>query len=292
MSMVSLNEQLKMQNLVCPRTHIPLRRVDNYLETVDGKNRYDLIGEVPVLFADILTQQEYLTENSGQMNEEYATHSNSVTNFLHGFLAKDFKNKLAVNAFDFIFNNLPKDSLCIAIGGGPRRHHEKLINLNIGAFKNVDIVADAYSLPYTNNSVDAVYIEAVLEHLEFPEVAVKEIFRVLKEGGQVYADTPFMQDFHGYPNHFQNFTIEGHRRLFSRNGFTIKDSGTSVGPTFALFSLITHYIKHYSYSSIIRYPFLTVTYVLSMLFKPLDLKLNGKHASQLLASSTFIYAVK
>lgn len=291
--MLSLNEQLEKGSLVCPRTHLPLQRVNNHLETSDGKNRYNLFDDVPILFADILMQQAYLQENSGQMNEEYTSKgSNSIINSVKVFFAKDFRNKAAIKAFEDIFNNLPGNALCIAIGGGPRRHHPELVNLNIGAFKNVDVVADAYSLPYADASVDAIYIEAVLEHLEFPELAVKEIFRVLKIGGKVYADTPFMQDFHGYPNHFQNFTIEGHCRLFSRNGFTIKESGTSVGPTYALFAFLTHYIKRYSYPSILKYPFLAITYSLSIILKPIDLILNNNHSSQFLASTTYVYAVK
>jgi predicted SAM-dependent methyltransferase len=36
-----------------------------------------------------------------------------------------------------------------------------------GPFANVDVVADAYALPYATGSVDAVHCEAVLEHLEW-----------------------------------------------------------------------------------------------------------------------------
>lgn len=291
--MLSLNEQLQEQSLVCPRTYLPLRRVNNYLETVDGQNKYNLLGDIPVLFADIEKQHEYLRENHGKMNEEYVSaNPNLIKRLKRDILGKAYKNKSAITAFNSIFYNLPAHALCIAIGGGPTRHHEKLINVNIGIFENVDVVADAYKLPYADKSVDIVYIEAVLEHLEFPDVAVREMYRVLKEGGKVYTDTPFMQAFHGYPNHFQNFTIEGHKRLFTRNGFTIKEIGTSVGPSYALFSFLTQYITNYSYSPIIKYPFLLIANMLSVLLKPIDLSLNKNYKSHILASSTFIYAIK
>ncbi|GAB4036913.1 methyltransferase domain-containing protein [Spirosoma jeollabukense] len=291
--MLSLSKQLESGSLVCPRTHVPLKKVNNHLETIDGKVSYSLVGEVPILFPDILTQEAYLRENGGEMNEEYkGIDSKKNFNFFKKLLAKDFKSKGANESFREIFDNQSDTALCIAIGGGPLRHHPKLTNLNIGGFKNVDVVADAYSLPYANNSVDAVYIEAVLEHLEFPEHAVKEIFRVLKKGGKVYADTPFMQGFHGYPNHFQNFTIEGHKRLFSRNGFTVIQSGTSVGPTFVLFSFLKQYIQKYIYPSIFKYPLLVIAAGASLVFKPIDLLLNDKEKSHFLASSTFLHAVK
>jgi SAM-dependent methyltransferase len=291
--MLSLNEQLEIGSLVCPRTFAALQLKNGYLETVDGSNRYAFVGSAPVLFANLSVQQAYLQENSGHMNTEYSQKkTNSIIDSVKKIISKDYRSREATNAFNNIFENLSPHAICLAIGGGPRRHHPELINLNIGAFENVDIVADAYNLPYADESINAIYIEAVLEHLEFPEKAVKEIFRVLKKGGAVYADTPFMQDFHGYPNHFQNFTIEGHSRLFARNGFKIKESGTSVGPTYALFAFITHYIKRYFYPAILKYPFLCLAYLIALLFKPVDLLLNSKNSSHFLASTTFVYAIK
>jgi hypothetical protein len=35
----------------------------------------------------------------------------------------------------------------LGIGGGPTRVHQKVINLNISTFDNVDIVGDAHRLP-------------------------------------------------------------------------------------------------------------------------------------------------
>ena len=110
--------------------------------------------------------------------------------------------------------------------------------MNIGLFANVDVVADGYRLPYCDESVDACHCEAVLEHLEDPARAVAEMFRVLRPGGSVFAATPFLQVFHAYPDHFQNFTVEGHRRLFERAGFTVLSAGPCVGPTFAIADLV------------------------------------------------------
>jgi SAM-dependent methyltransferase len=36
----------------------------------------------------------------------------------------------------------------------------------------------------------------VIEHLEFPERAVAEMYRVLKPGGLALLNTPFLQAFH------------------------------------------------------------------------------------------------
>ena len=63
------------------------------------------------------------------------------------------------------------------------REHPSLVNVNIGPFPNVDVVADAHHLPYADASVDAIFCEAVLEHLAQPHEAVKEMFRVLPARG-------------------------------------------------------------------------------------------------------------
>lgn len=77
---------------------------------------------------------------------------------------------------------------------------------------NPDIVGDVQSLPFADASVDAVICIAVLEHVEEPQKAMKEIYRVLKPGGYCYVYVPFLYYFHpmsGYYKDFYRFTSEG-----------------------------------------------------------------------------------
>jgi hypothetical protein len=50
-----------------------------------------------------------------------------------------------------------------------------------------------------------------------PRAFVGEIWRVLREGGLVHAETPFLQQVHaGGPHDFVRFTSSGRRHLFRR----------------------------------------------------------------------------
>ncbi|MFH0874143.1 MAG: class I SAM-dependent methyltransferase [Candidatus Komeilibacteria bacterium] len=79
-----------------------------------------------------------------------------------------------------------------------------------------DIVGDIHQLPLADNSVEAVICIAVLEHVEEPQKAAREIHRVLKPGGYAYIYLPFLYYYHplpGYYGDFYRYTIEGARYL-------------------------------------------------------------------------------
>jgi SAM-dependent methyltransferase len=68
-----------------------------------------------------------------------------------------------------------------------------------------DIVGDIHNLPLADESVDAVICMNVLEHVEEPHKAMKEIYRVLKKGGYAYFDTPFIFFYHPMNGYYKDF---------------------------------------------------------------------------------------
>ena len=92
--------------------------------------------------------------------------------------------------------------------------------------------ADAHDIPFEEATFDGVIVQAVLEHVADPHRCVEQIHRVLKTGGVVYADTPFMQQVHAGGHDFTRFTHVGQRRLFRK--FEEVSSGASCGPAMAL----------------------------------------------------------
>lgn len=101
-------------------------------------------------------------------------------------------------------------------GAGDRPTYlDRVVNLEVAAFPSTDVIADGESLPFRDASFDAVFSLAVLEHIRRPWVAARELVRVLKPGGTLRVDVPFLQPVHGYPEHFFNMTSEGLCSLFS-----------------------------------------------------------------------------
>ncbi len=89
-----------------------------------------------------------------------------------------------------------------------------MVNYEIVNYDSTDVVGVAEELPFKDNSFDAVISVAVLEHVRDPFRAAREIARVLKPGGKLFCCVPFLQAFHGYPNHYYNMTYAGLANLF------------------------------------------------------------------------------
>lgn len=292
--MVTFKQQIEGGQLVCPLSRQRLSIQDGRLVTGDGLTSYPLVGDVPILL-DEGRQAAYLAQLDQKMEREYVAPRPrpSLVQFLErlSYWGGDRRSEASREAFRDAIERQPEGALCLSVGGGPHRIHPQLVNLNIGLFPNVDVVADAYQLPYANGTVDAVYCEAVLEHLEFPNEAVREMYRVLKPGGKLFAATPFLQKFHGYPNHFQNFTLTGHERLFARAGFTILSAGVCVGPTFALVDFLALYVKQIP-SRLFGKLFSGAVRLFSAPLRALDIPLNRRPDAHVLASSTFVFCSK
>jgi SAM-dependent methyltransferase len=116
-----------------------------------------------------------------------------------------------------------------------------LISFDVYASKAVQFVADAHSIPLADGSVDGVVVQAVLEHVLEPSLVASEIHRILRPGGIVYADTPFLQQVHEGPYDFTRFTDSGHRYLF--RGFERLDSGTVAGAGTALRWSVDYFVR-------------------------------------------------
>ena len=91
-----------------------------------------------------------------------------------------------------------------------------IINYDILLQDEVTVVGDAHSLPFKSNVIDSIICQAVLEHVKNPNKVVDEMLRVLKPGGYIYSEVPFMQGFHADPDDYQRYTLPG-LKFYSKN---------------------------------------------------------------------------
>ncbi len=72
-----------------------------------------------------------------------------------------------------------------------------------------DVFGDGQRLPFRDQSFDCITIMDVMEHLIWPEDAFTDMLRVLKPGGVIITQTPFLYPLHDLPHDFQRWTGEG-----------------------------------------------------------------------------------
>lgn len=108
------------------------------------------------------------------------------------------------------------DELVLDCGAGRREEClPNVVNLDIAPYPSTDVLAVAEQLPFLDDTFAAVISCAVLEHVKDPFRAAREIVRVTRPGGTIYADVPFLQPYHGYPAHYYNMTSQGLVNLFA-----------------------------------------------------------------------------
>lgn len=86
--------------------------------------------------------------------------------------------------------------------------------LDIKQYAHTDVISPGVKLPFRDNVFDGIVSQSVFEHIPDPFFSARELFRVLKPGGEIFVDTAFMQPFHAGPSHYFNMTRYGIRQVF------------------------------------------------------------------------------
>ena len=153
--------------------------------------------------------------------------------------------KIKPSPYDF----LPRQPIIYDIGSKDARAgyafgkpptDAKIVCVDIEESVGVDLVADAHNLHMVDNdSVDFVTSISVLEHVKYPQKVIKEIHRILKPGGIIYINVPFIFPFHAAPSDFYRFSHKGIEILCE--DFERIDSGFNRGPASTMHHLLVHF---------------------------------------------------
>lgn len=108
--------------------------------------------------------------------------------------------------FKIIFDHIPSNSKVLDVGCGVGRLTKKIINECSSEVVGLDfsqwacaqlskegvktIVSSLPTIPCENNSFDVAVATEVLEHLDNPELTIRQMFRVVKPGGIVMCSVP------------------------------------------------------------------------------------------------------
>ena len=128
------------------------------------------------------------------------------------------------------------------IGAGGRKITPAVYTIDGFVTQNTDLVCDIHNISLPDESFDGIFCTGTLEHIENPHQAISEIFRLLKKGGIVHIEVPFIQGYHADPNDYWRWTLEGLKLFCSKAGFSEIESGAHMGPTSALNWILNEHI--------------------------------------------------
>jgi uncharacterized protein YbaR (Trm112 family) len=166
----------------------------------------------------------------------------------------------------------------------------ELVSTDVSFGPQTALICDAHSIPFADETFDGAIVQAVLEHTVDPHQCVAEVHRVMKLGGVVYAETPFMQQVHMGGHDFTRFTHSGHRRLFRQ--FSEIASGPSGGPGMALAWSYQYFLLSFTRSKPLRALIRAFSRMTSFYLKYLDRYLLSRQGAIDAASGFFFIGRK
>lgn len=247
--------------LSCPRCGASLETVGcntGALRCIDPEcahhaSAYPAIAGQPVLidFDDSIVERDQFLREGGASVRDREVVGGSAKRWLIKLLFG--RNRTAERMLQVFIEELAQLNhrpMVLIVGGGTigsgaetlyTGHTFDVIGTDIYLSTITTLAADGHRLPFKDQSIDGVWIQAVLEHVLEPQTVVAEIYRVLRPNGLVYADTPFMQQVHEAAYDFTRFTVSGHRWLFRR--FDKIAAGPSLGPGTSLLWSVRHAVR-------------------------------------------------
>ena len=126
-------------------------------------------------------------------------------------------------------------------GSSSTRIHSQMINLDLCASPDVDIVGTIEDIPFGDASLHCAVSQEVLEHVADPHAAVREIYRVLVPAPASLCKHRLFSGFTAHPHDYWRFTNYGLQQLLTGAGFQMEEVGVSVGAGAAIHQIAVEF---------------------------------------------------
>jgi SAM-dependent methyltransferase len=251
---LALDALVAQDLLICPRCGSPVRPEGGEWRCAGASCRYadepfPVVGGVPALvdFEHSVLDADRLRAVAGASEVPRSRFAGTLRRLLHP--ANTTAPRNVARMVELLRRDSPRPRILVVGGGTVGDGLEELyadrsvdlVAFDVYASPVTQFVGDGHAIPLADASLDGVIVQAVLEHVLEPTVVAAEIERVLRPGGIVYADTPFLQQVHEGAYDFTRFTDSGHRFLFRR--FERIDSGSVAGAGTALRWSVDHFVR-------------------------------------------------
>ncbi|MBF0189177.1 MAG: methyltransferase domain-containing protein [Magnetococcales bacterium] len=135
------------------------------------------------------------------------------------------------------------DATIVDLGAGGRQVTATTITVDHAPLPGTRLIADIESLPIAPGSVDLIIATGLLEHVADLDAVSAEMVRILKPGGRVHVEIPFLQQYHDDPIDCRRFTQPGLVRHLESLGLTVEQDGVHIGPSVTLITLTAYYFS-------------------------------------------------
>ncbi len=165
-------------------------------------------------------------------NVQVSKNQTMLNRLRHTVAFNQYKRDIFVREF---VQRLKPRALVLDVGAGPGRYREIISSKcsyrahdfgvepsTIGKYTPLDYESDVCMIPVDDGSFDALICTEVLEHVPEPICAVKELGRILKDGGLLLLTAPLGSFLHQQPYHFYGgFTPHWYAKFLPEAGLEL-----------------------------------------------------------------------